>query len=267
MNAVQSTRYLSLIGAVERPPSMSALSDLVTAQIGTIPFENLSKLIHRARDAPPSIPSLDAFLGAVERDNLGGTCYACATHFNALLRRLGYDVRLCGAAMNRPDVHIVNVVHLDDRDLLVDVGYAAPLFSPLPLDAAGPVSVALGAERYVLHTRDADGRNRLDHLRDGEVIHGYTVDPTPREPAHFAPAVEDSFRPESEFLNCLRLVRHRPERSLSLHDLGITVIEGDAVRKIAATNVKELQGLIVDLFGIPASVSGAAITVLGDRWP
>jgi len=31
--------------------------------------------------------------------------------------------------------------------------------------------------------------------------------------------------------------------------------------------VKELQGLIVDLFGIPASVSGAAITVLGDRWP
>ena len=53
------------------------------------------------------------FLDGVDRANLGSTCYGCNGYFNALLRHLGYEVRLCGAAMNLPDVHAVSVVELD----------------------------------------------------------------------------------------------------------------------------------------------------------
>jgi len=129
MTTTQRTRYLALLGLDPEPPSLPALTQLVTAHLARFPFENVSKLVRLARGLPPGLPSLDEFLQGAARDGTGGTCYLQASSLNALLRALGYDATLAGADMNEPDVHLVNVVRLTGRPYLVDVGYAAPFFA------------------------------------------------------------------------------------------------------------------------------------------
>ncbi len=265
MTRDQSDRYLSLLGVPREAPALPALARLVAAHLARIPFENVSKLIRHARGEPATLDELDEFLDRIERSNLGGTCYACASHFNALLDGLGYDARLCGAAMDQPDVHAVNVIAVDGHEYLVDVGFAAPFFTPLPLDEQDPVVVPLGRESYVLQPRSAEGNNRLDHLEDGAVIHGYTLDRTPREPAHFRAVIADSFRSDSTFLNRLRIVRHTPERSISLRNFTITVTEGDTIRTRTLPGPEALADVVEVLLGIPASTAREALAALGNR--
>ncbi|MFN2370159.1 MAG: arylamine N-acetyltransferase, partial [Candidatus Krumholzibacteriia bacterium] len=175
MTTGQRATYLDLLRLEAQPPSLAALESLVTAHLARLPFENVSKLVRARRGLPPRLPTLDEFLAAAARDGTGGTCYLLNSALNALLRDLGYDAVLCGADMDLPDVHLVNVVRLDDRPFLVDVGYGAPFFRPLPLDETLPQHLASGVEEWVLQPADADGRHRLDYLRQGERLHGYAV--------------------------------------------------------------------------------------------
>ncbi|MBT3222726.1 MAG: hypothetical protein HN348_26930, partial [Proteobacteria bacterium] len=55
------------------------------------------------------IPSLDQYLQGLER-GFGGTCYSNNWYLHQLLKLLGYEVMFCGADMEDPDAHAVNVV-------------------------------------------------------------------------------------------------------------------------------------------------------------
>ena len=74
------------------------------------------------------MPGLDQFLADIENYHFGGTCYTNNYFLKLLLSYLGYDVKLCGADMNRPDVHVVNIVRIEGREFIVDVEYAAPCY-------------------------------------------------------------------------------------------------------------------------------------------
>lgn len=267
MTSDQATRYLSLLGVHTHDPSVASLTELVTAHLSRVPFENVSKLIRHARGEAPVLVPLDDFLDGVERSNLGGTCYPCAGHFNALLHVLGFDAWLCGAAMEQPDVHLINVVRLDERDFLVDVGYAAPFFAPLPLDGRAPHAASCGRDVYLLHPRESDGRSRIEHRRDGESIHGYVIDPTPRDIGHFASVIEDSYRPGDGFLNRLHIVVHRNRRSTILSDFKVTVVDGAGVKSRTLADPEAVVGTVEELFGIPAAVTEEAVAALAGRPP
>src|SRR5512143_789806 len=92
--------YLRLLGLRPRVPSLEALTELTGAHLVRVPFENVSKLYYLYR----------------------------------LLENLGYRVRLCGADMSRPDVHLVIVVTVEGHEYVVDGGYGAPFLAPLPRD-------------------------------------------------------------------------------------------------------------------------------------
>jgi len=126
------SRYLAVLGVEEAEPTLALLERLVFAQLTRVPFENISKLYLRRERGATTIPSLAEHLDGIESRGFGGTCYANNFHFFTLLEGLGYDVRLCGADMSEPDVHMVSTLRLDRRELLVDVGYAAPFLEPLP---------------------------------------------------------------------------------------------------------------------------------------
>lgn len=220
------------------------------------------------RGLPPALPSLDDFLAAAASDGTGGTCYLLNSALNALLRDLGYDAVLCGADMDRPDVHLVNVVRLDDRPYLVDVGYGAPLFRPLPLDETRPQHLARASEAWVLHPADppaADGRHRLDHLRRGERVHGYAAAVRPRQLAEFAGVVADSFRDAAEFMNRLRLIRHAPARSVSLLDLSVEITETTGEHRFALAGRLDLLDFAEVEFGLGRGVLAEACDVLVAR--
>ena len=151
-------RYLRLLGMGGLPSGLGGLRQLVRAHLCRVPFENVSKLLLHGRERAARLTTLAEFLDGIEFRDLGGTCYTSNPFFAGLLRALGYDADLLGAAMSRPDVHTSIRVRLDAVGYHVDVGYGAPFREPLRLDRL-PCEVAEGSYRYVLDRGPGPGEH------------------------------------------------------------------------------------------------------------
>src|SRR5665811_331066 len=128
-------KYLVLLGEEEASPSPESLYKIVKAHLIKIPFENISKLYYK-QQGMDSIPNLSKYLDSIENYSFGGTCYSNNFYLYLLLEHLGYDIKLCGADMKNPDVHLISIVKIEEREFIVDGGYAAPFLEPLPSDLA-----------------------------------------------------------------------------------------------------------------------------------
>jgi len=254
-------RYLKVLGVDKSPPTLDFLKRIVSAHLVRAPFENISKL-HRFRlDGRTSIPDLDNYLDGIEGMNFGGTCYANNTHLHSLLHSLGFKVKLCGADMSQPDVHAVSMVEIEDREFLVDVGYGAPFFEPLPRDLESNFIIDFGRCRYILHPQDAEGRSQLEMLRDGRLVHAYLAKPNARNPGEFAQAIGDSYRPDATFMNTVVAERFFPGRSVRIHNLTLTEAEIDGPS--SSTDLHDLDELIEALdhhIEIPVDITRQAIS-------
>jgi len=233
-------RYLGILGFVPGPPQLDRLTDLVAAQLTRVPFENVSKLYLKRRFGAVSAPTLEQHLDGIEHFRFGGTCYANNPHFYTLLRHLGYDVTLCGADMSRPDVHIVSIVRLTGREYLIDVGYAAPFYAPLPRDVGRAVEIRFGACRYILHPRDDRGRSELEVVREGVRLHGYLAKPAPRAISDFARIIGDSYGETATFMNAVTVERFFPARSVRIHNLSLTESTPSSVKTTRLADRDEL---------------------------
>lgn len=127
-------RYLKILGIQRQKPDFEYLKNIVKAQMLKIPFENISKLFYKKRIDLDQLIDFELYLEGMEKYRFGGTCYSNNFYLNQLLEWLGYNIKLCGADMKNPDVHIVNIVNIENRDFLIDTGYAAPFLEPIPLD-------------------------------------------------------------------------------------------------------------------------------------
>ncbi len=253
------SRYLNVLGISRRRPSHQALRELTFAQLTRIPFENISKL-HRRRDPRTrGLPNLREFLEGIERHHFGGTCYPINFHLHELLADLGYDVKLCGADMSAPDVHLVNVVTLRGRPFLVDGGYAAPFLEPIPLDLDRDHTIVWGAERSVVGRRDARGRSRIERHADGGAVHAYVVNPAPRRIEEFAGVIADSFSDQATFMHALLLVRFRARSSVTLRNLTIVRVDGASSRVTQLSGINEVPGVVEREFQISAEVVRRAL--------
>ena len=262
-------QYLGLLSVSRRAPSLDALRELVAAHVTRIPFENISKLHYRKHLGLTDLVPLPLYLDGIERYHFGGTCYPNNFHFYSLLASLGYDVKLCGADMSNPDVHMVILVRVDGQDYLVDGGYAAPFLAPLPRGLQADFVVALGRDRYVLKPQDADGCSRLELYRDGILKHGYVVKPSPRKIDDFHAVIIDSFRPDATFLNAVLLARFYPDRSLVIHNLTRVESRGTESTTYSIGSPAELVAEVEKHFGIPAQIVSDALAGLGglkDAW-
>ncbi len=252
-------RYLRVLGVLRRPPGVHALRELTAAHLCRVPFENLSKLLYRL-DPGMRLPPLERFLDGIESNHLGGTCYSNNYHMGLLLRHLGYESRLCGADMSHPDVHVANVVTLDGREYLVDVGYGAPFFAPMPLDSEEDVVVTLGGDRYVLKPRGPDGSSVVQLHRDGKLRHGYRLKPEAREIEEFAGVIESSYSEKATFMNALMMVRFRPGASVSLYNLALLECEGADRRTTELQGPDLLPATIHEKFGANPELVRTALT-------
>ena len=141
--------------------------------------------------------------------------------------------------------------------------------SPIPVDNLDNFVIKHGNTKYVLKPRDKNGISRLQLYRDGELNHGYSLNPTPRRIEHFAAVIEDSFRTEATFMNAILLVRFFAGRSLTIHNF--SVIESNEVE----SNIRKLgdrEELISEIekhFEIPAEITAEALSeikIFKDVW-
>jgi arylamine N-acetyltransferase len=253
------TKYLSILRVDQEEPSLDHLRRLVHAQLIQVPFENISKLFLKKTLNASFVPSLEDHLDGIARFNFGGTCYANNPYFAELLRYCDYDVDLLGADMTRPDVHMVSVVRLEGREYLVDVGYGAPFYAPMPLDLDRDQEILWGENRYVLHPRDEEGRSRMDQHRDGTLVHGYLAKPEPRQIGDFAKVIGESYTDAATFMNVVVVERFFPGRSLRFHNFDLKESTPDATTITRLADKQELAAAIAQSCGFPGEVVREAI--------
>ena len=256
-------RYLSILGVEAAPPALDHLTRLMGAQLMRVPFENISKLYLKKKQGATFVPPLEEHLDGIENHHFGGTCYANNPYFFELLQHLGYEVTMCGADMSNPDVHIVSMVALKGRQFLVDVGYAAPFYQPLPRDLDDPYEVRFGVCRYVLEPQDGEGRSRLRLFRNNEPIHGYLAKPEPREIGRFAEVIRDSYRDTETFMNTVVVERFFPGRSVRIHNFTLTESTPNGATVTQLADRGELIAAVERHFRIPADIVRDAIVGIG----
>ena len=145
--------YLERIGIEEsRGPSREFLDELIFAHQCSVPFDNLDIC---ERGIVPSLGIGDLFDKMVTRKR-GGYCFEMNALFGALLKALGFDVRPCMArVLLRPIPyplisHRANIVSIDGKRYLADVGFGGPQPTFAPLIEDGAARTERGHE-FIMH--------------------------------------------------------------------------------------------------------------------
>lgn len=250
-------KYLDLIGLDVENTSFELLRKIVRAHLIKIPFENISKLLYKNRGVE-NIPDLKAYLNGIEKYNFGGTCYSNNYYLYLLLKHLGYKIKLCGANMKNPDVHVISIVTIDRKEFIVDVGYAAPFFAPLPIGLNKDYIVKSGEEEYRIKPIDENGRTRVEQHYNGKLQHWYSANPRLRKIEEFSKVIKDSYTDEAIFMNALRITRFMVDGSIVLKNLSLTETTG---LKSSTTEIsfKDIPVIIKNKFGMPLEIVKEAL--------
>jgi len=255
-------KYLDLLKVKKAAADFNLLKKIVKAHLLKVPFENISKLLYK-KQGLKNIPDLSTYLEGIEKYNFGGTCYTNNYYLYCLLEHLGYEIKLCGADMKNPDVHIISIVTIDGHEFIVDGGYAAPFLNPLPVDLPEDYEIALGNEMYIVKPKDESGRTKVEQYYNGKLQHWYTAKPEPRKIEDFRKVIEDSYSNNAVFMNAIRITRLNENGSLVLKNLSITKTFKNEVleTKFSPDDVPEMLKLN---FGMPAEIVAEAISIIGE---
>jgi arylamine N-acetyltransferase len=264
MNANKSlfSKYLTLLGVAESSPSFELLKKIVKSHVIKVPFENVSKLLFKQKGMN-DIPDLETFLKGIEKYNFGGTCYSNNYYLYLLLEYIGFDVKLCGADMKNPDVHLISIVKIDDREYIVDGGYAAPFLNPLPIDLTMDYVITLGGEKYIVRPKDENGKTKVEQFSNNKLKHWYTANPQPREIDELRKVISDSYAGNAVFMNAVRISKFSEGGSLVLKNLMFTETDDSkSVTKKLTRNVP--PNFVGEKFGMPVNLVKQAITGIKD---
>lgn len=253
-------KYLAILGIVESRPSLELLRKIVKVHLIKVPFENVSKILFK-KQGLNGIPDLSTYLDGIERHNFGGTCYTNNFYLYLLLEHIGFNIKLCGADMKNPDVHLISMVKIDDHEYIVDGGYAAPFLSPLPRDLTTDYIISLGSEKYLIKPRDENGGTKVEQYSNGKLQHWYTANPQPRTIAEFRKVITDSYADDAVFMNAIRITRFSENGSYVLKNLMFTETDSSKSLVIKLTR-DELPDVVKEKFGMPVNLVTEALAGL-----
>lgn len=248
-------RYLRLLDISKQKPSFIYLKKIIETQLSRIPFENISKLFLKKRYDLKQLIDFESYLDGIEKYGFGGTCYSINFYLNQLLNWLGFDIKLCGADMKNPDVHLVSIISIQNREFLIDAGYAAPFSEPLPLDLQKDYLIEIGPDQYILKPQTKNSYSTIELYRNGELKHGYRINPKARNIDEFRPVIEASFEENATFMNALLLTRFYNNHYIMIHNM--TFIEssnGNILKKNSIETFEQLTSIIHDCFSIPKPI-------------
>jgi N-hydroxyarylamine O-acetyltransferase len=233
-------------------PTRETLRELQVAHLLAVPFENLS--IHAGE---PIVLEDEALYAKIVEGGRGGFCYEANGLFAALLRALGFDVRMLSAEVanaeggfSRPFDHMALMVNLDER-LLVDVGFGDSFLEPLRIDERGVQAQGRRAFRI-----DADAAYLILMQRDDDdgaewkAEYRFTTQPfTYADYAEMCRYHQTS--PQSHFTRARICSRATPDGRVTLSEMRlITTSEKDGRQERTLNNREEYAACLREHFGI-----------------
>ncbi len=163
---IDTNDYLTRIHEEKQPPSINYLQKLHRSHLIHIPFENLD--IHYQKKI---LLDYDKIFEKVVKKNRGGYCYELNGLFYHLLYHLGFDCYLISAKVKNEDSekfgrafdHMAIVVHLEQANWLVDVGFGKSIIFPKKIEEG---VVQMDHIDYWRFSKDPDGNFLLQNSED-----------------------------------------------------------------------------------------------------
>lgn len=251
MAALLLSDYLERIGCPAPPePTLEGLTQLQSAHIHHIPFENLDVLL--GCGVRLDLASLQAKLVASRR---GGYCFEHNLLFLAALRELGFEatpisgrVWVGSQGVTPPPTHMLLLVELDGATYLCDAAFGAfGCRQPVPL-REGTVVPGVCERHRLARTGD---EWRLEGEHQGRFVTLYSFTLERRELIDYEVANHyTSTHPESRFRQQLMVQRSTAEgRVLLRNDELIRQRAGD-VEARRLTDRSELVRVLAEEFGL-----------------
>ena len=241
----------------ERMPTLATLRAIHARHATTIPFENLTPLLHQ-----PVRLDLASLQHKLVQSGRGGYCFEQNLLLHAVLLALGFQVTGLAARVrwNVPDEvvtarsHMLLQVELDGQTYLADVGFGgltltAPLV--LTLDLAQPTShepfrIIADDDGYLMQAQIGQNWRSLyrfdlqqQYLPDYEVTNWYL-----------------SNHPSSHFVTGLMAARPDTDCRYALRNNQLTIhhLQRDTERRILTT-VAEMRAVLEDAFHITLPIT------------
>ncbi len=230
-------------------PSLSNLDHLIQQHLQSVHFENLDIIHHR----PIRLQIEPLFQKIVIRER-GGICFELNGLFHSFLGKLGYDVKMIAATVFLPSeewglkgTHLSNIVRIDGKEYLVDIGFGgnAPR-KPVPLTGK-VVSDIMGNYRI---TRDENWLylEKKDSTHDWRYLYRFLVEKkTLQDFIHPCHLIESS--PQSSFNKTYFLSKVTANGRISLIGRKLIHVTQSQNEK-REVGERELPALIKKLFNI-----------------
>ncbi len=242
--------YLERIGYQgSLAPTAETLRKLQVAHLMAVPFENLS--IHAKE---PIVLEDEALFDKIVGRRRGGFCYEANGLFAALLRALGFDVRMLSAEVanaegnfSQPFDHMSLMVTLDER-WLVDVGFGDSFLEPLLLDERGEQVQGKRAYRII-----NDGDYLILMQRDGDEWKAqYRFTLQPYQYSDYAEMCRyHQTSPQSHFTKGRICSRATPSGRVTLSEMRFIKTTNDGSRREQTlTSEEEYAAILREHFGI-----------------
>jgi arylamine N-acetyltransferase len=257
--------YLALLGIAGRLPTIETLAEVAHAHQQVL-FANARSLLRRAATPHGDVPGfqLEELLASWHSQGAGdGVCYEVATMVDALLEGLGFESHVVLGNVVGPRSHSANVVELEGRRFLLDLGNGAPLFEPIPLDE-GPYEIDFVGLGYRF-----ERQGPRQELVQSRFIQGQWQPFVRYESGAAAPEERiEAFQMHHELparsfvMSTFTLIQTRPDEVLALRDDTFTRYRrsGKVSRQVNGND--QYAGLIRDELGLPHFQVDAAL----DAW-
>ncbi|NQV20635.1 MAG: arylamine N-acetyltransferase [Rhodospirillales bacterium] len=233
-NGLDLDAYMARIGySGPRTPTAQVLRDLHTAQVFSIPFENLSIQMRE----PISLDIAD-MMAKMVHSGRGGYCFELNGLFSAVLEALGFQVDLLaarvryGSPLVAARLHQLLLVTVGDQRWLADVGFGGNgIVAPIPFELN--VEIQQYGETFRLKRED-EGLYVLEALLPDGWLDLYAFTLEPLFPIDFEPANHYmSTSPVSPFCQTRIVAQPNPtgrtilvEHELKVRDNGETTTAG-----------------------------------------
>lgn len=259
-------KYLEYLGfsyssATPIIPDLEQLSRLTRNHLQRVPYELVSKFHYFCNHSTNGwfVPPVDVFVSNLVNKGWGGNCFTLNFNFGQLLASIGYDVNYVRVSPG----HVGLMVTFGDYTYYTDVGYGAPLFTPILLQHQ-PRLLECGEE--IVITQKSDHVYEIDRKYNGSSFTKKDIEYVPLDIEDFELDVERSHRDheDNSFMRKINAVIYRDGCCWSLRNETLTKNNERKVEHIFNEKGKWLA-TVSEVFGVDTDSLEDALTFLENR--
>lgn len=248
-------KYLQRIGFVGNnlpKANLDTLKALHYAHMHHVPFENLD--IHYGTYIKVDVAQ---FYRKIVENNRGGFCFELNGLFNWVLKQLGFKVTMLAASVINdesnygiPLGHLTNLVTLEGKQWLVDVGFGDNFVYPLEF-VLDKVQVQKGRYYRMTQLNDTDYQYSVSDNEGGTYKHWWRFTLVPRQLADFEEACHYmQTSPKTHFTHNRVCSISTSEGRLTLSDLSLKTRKDKEQTVINISDEQAFNKVLKDSFGI-----------------